>query len=304
MSVVFGPVNSRRFGKSLGIDLSPNYKQCNFDCLYCELKPSKIVEKSADFPKISDILNDVKNALIYHKNCDVLTITANGEPTLYPYLGELVNELNKIKSNLKLLILSNGTIAKDYEKMDCLKNIDIVKFSLDSVLQKTFRKIDRGKKDLLVENLVENMAKFSKNFNGELVLEILVVKNLNDNEAEFKALNEAIKKINPNRVDISSVDRPPAYKIQGVSSEILQNLAKFIEFPCVIASHKYDGKKENFSEVEILKMLKLRPQSVTDIEKFFDDNSRKIVENLLKTKKIENINLAGAYFYKLCKDIF
>lgn len=302
--IVFGPVNSRRFGKSLGIDLSPNYKQCNFDCLYCELKPSKIVEKSVDYPQISDILKDVKEALTKHKNCDVLTITANGEPTLYPHLSGLVDELNKIKGDLKLLILSNGTIAQNYEKMESLKDIDIVKFSLDSVIQKTFRKIDRGNKNLMVENLVENMAKFSSNFKGELVLEILVVKNLNDNESEFLALNNAIKKINPHRVDISSIDRPPAYKVEGVSREILQNLAKFIETPYVIASHKYDGKRESFTEYEIMQMLKLRPQSKTDIEQIFDEKSQNIVKNLLNTKKIETINLAGALFYKLCKDTF
>ncbi|MEA1914691.1 MAG: radical SAM protein, partial [Campylobacterota bacterium] len=108
MHLTFGPIPSRRFGMSLGIDLSANTKQCNFDCLYCELAPAKTVGKQTYSSSVQDIVLQVKDSLIKHPNVDVITFTANGEPTLYPYLEELIDEIDKIKAEAKTLILSNG----------------------------------------------------------------------------------------------------------------------------------------------------------------------------------------------------
>ena len=109
-ALTFGPVISRRFGVSLGIDLSPEFKQCNFDCLYCELKGAKTVSKQIDSLKPELYIEEVQNILQNTPNIDMITITANGEPTLYPYLDELVDGLNKIKGDKKLLILSNSSL--------------------------------------------------------------------------------------------------------------------------------------------------------------------------------------------------
>ena len=108
-SIIFGPIPSRRFGISLGIDLSPSKKQCNFDCLYCELEASKTVEKMDTYPSVDDVVKAIKESFLKHPRIDVITITCNGEPTLYPKLDELVNEINKIKGDTKTLILSNGS---------------------------------------------------------------------------------------------------------------------------------------------------------------------------------------------------
>ena len=102
-SIIFGPIPSRRFGISLGIDLSPSKKQCNFDCLYCELEGAKTVDKMDTYPSVKDIINAVKESFLNHPKIDVITITCNGEPTLYPKLNELVDELNKIKKETKIL---------------------------------------------------------------------------------------------------------------------------------------------------------------------------------------------------------
>ena len=100
-SIIFGPIPSRRFGISLGIDLSPTKKQCNFDCLYCELEGAKTVEKMDEFPSVEDIIKEIQNSFSNHPKIDVLTLTCNGEPTLYPKLNELIDEINKIKGNTK-----------------------------------------------------------------------------------------------------------------------------------------------------------------------------------------------------------
>ena len=110
MGIVFGPVHSRRFGRSLGVDLSPKIKQCNFDCVYCELQKAKSVDSMGDVVPLQEIIESVKKALEMHQ-CDVLTLTANGEPTLYPHLKDLISNLKKIvPDSIKLLLLTNGSL--------------------------------------------------------------------------------------------------------------------------------------------------------------------------------------------------
>ena len=198
MHIVFGPVSSRRFGISLGVDLSPTQKCCNFDCVYCELTAAKPVAAIENPPSVEQVIAEVKAALAAHPHVDVITLTANGEPTLYPDLARLVRELNLIKGRAKTLILSNGSGVLGPKICEALKGLDIVKFSLDSVVQKTFARIDRSDEKIGVGELVAAMAKFRREFKGELVLEILVVKGLNDTKAEFEALNAALNQILPN----------------------------------------------------------------------------------------------------------
>ena len=299
-TVVFGPINSRRFGMSLGIDLSPKQKSCNFDCVYCELKGAKPVEEIENPPSVSEIISALKEALKAHQNIDVITLTANGEPTLYPHLKELVAKVNEIKGKAKTLILSNGSGARDQKICEALQGLDIVKFSLDSVVQSTFKKIDRNKSGIEVGELVKAMAKFRKEFKGELVLEILVVTGFNDKEEEFIALNEAINEIAPHRVDVGTIDRPPAYNVKGVDASRLEELASKINgVPVTIArAHKIEQKYE-FSKSEILAMLERRPQTTANVEENFSEHSKQILNKLLKDDVVYQTDVAGVKFYKL-----
>lgn len=299
MKILFGPVSSRRFGRSLGIDLSPAKKQCNFDCVYCELNPKKAQEKQDEIISVDKIVSEVKTMLEKNVEFDFLTLTANGEPSLYPYLDELILSLRKIAKDKKLLILSNGTAVLDEKKFNALLKLDMVKFSLDSANPKTFYRIDRALKSIDLEKMIEKMADFRIQFNGDLIMEILVVKDLNDNEEEFKALNEALKKIKPLRVDLSTIDRPPAYAVKKVSEERLLELCKFIDcIPVFLAKRHYEGKKLSFNEEELLKMLHLRSQSEIDIEIKFDEKSKTLLNQLIKEKKVKILDLAGVKFYK------
>ena len=297
---VFGPINSRRFGMSLGIDLSPKQKSCNFDCVYCELKGAKPVEEIENSPSVSEIINVLKEALKAHQNIDVITLTANGEPTLYPHLKELVAKVNEIKDKAKTLILSNGSGARDQKICEALQGLDIVKFSLDSAVQSTFKKIDRNKSGIEVNELIKAMAKFRKEFKGELVLEILVVAGFNDKEEEFTALNEAINEIAPHRVDVGTIDRPPAYNVKGVDASRLEELASKIKgVPVTIArAHKIEQKYE-FSKSEILAMLERRPQTTANVEENFSEHSKQILNSLLQNGAVYQTDVAGVKFYKL-----
>jgi wyosine [tRNA(Phe)-imidazoG37] synthetase (radical SAM superfamily) len=296
--LVFGPITSRRFGQSLGIDLSPNTKQCNFDCVYCELKGAKPVDSIQNPPKVSDIVKEVKKALKKYKNLDVITLTANGEPTLYPYLDELVKELHVVKNNSKLLILSNGATCK--ENIEILKNIDIVKLSLDCATQSCFKKIDRPLNGLHVEDIINGIKEFRRVYQKELVLEVLVVEGINDKKREFQKLKEIFEEIKPDRIDIGTIDRPPAYRVKGVSIQRLKELANILEALPVSIAYKKDYKEipREFEKDEILNMLDKRPQSFDDVELSFSSSSKKILNELLEANLIKVVNVAGVNFYK------
>ena len=299
-TIVFGPINSRRFGMSLGIDLSPKQKSCNFDCVYCELKGAKPVEEIENPPSIDGIISALKEALKVHQNIDVITLTANGEPTLYPHLKELIVKVDELKGRAKTLILSNGSGVRDQKICEALQGLDIVKFSLDSAVQSTFKKIDRNKSGIEVNELIKAMAKFRKEFKGELVLEILVVAGFNDKEEEFMTVNEAINEIAPHRVDVGTIDRPPAYNVKGVDASRLEELASKINgVPVTIArAHKIEQKYE-FSKSEILAMLERRPQTTANVEENFSEHSKQILNSLLQDGAVYQTDVAGVKFYKL-----
>lgn len=294
--MIFGPINSRRFGLSLGVDLSGAKKQCNFDCVYCELDAAKPIREQESVLSVEEILTELKAVLKKDVKFDVLTLTANGEPSLYPHLKELILELKKLIKDKKILILSNGTAVLDEEKMRTLMLCDIVKFSLDSANEKTFYKIDRALKGIDLSKMIEKMAEFRTKFSGALVMEILVVKGFNDNEEEFILLNDALAKIAPMRVDLSSIDRPPAYAVSGVDEMRLLELSGLISFVPVFIAKRHKAIL-SFSEEELLKTLRLRPQSELDVE-CFDTKSKRNLQTLLEKGQIKSVNLAGVKFYK------
>lgn len=300
MKIIFGPVSSRRFGRSLGIDLSPSKKQCNFNCVYCELEAKKAQEKQDEIISVTQIIKEVKAVLEKNIPFDFLTLTANGEPSLYPHLDELIDALKMIAKDKKILILSNGSAVLDENKFKALLKLDVVKFSLDSAIPKTFYRVDKALKSIDLKKMIEKMAEFKTQFQGELVMEILVVKDLNDNEEEFGALNQALAKISPTRVDLSTIDRPPAYPVKGVDEKKLNSLASLIKsVPVLIPKRHYSNDKLEFNEEELIKMLHLRAQSEIDVENKFSPNSQKLLEKLIKKNKIKVLNLAGIKFYKI-----
>ncbi|MEO1958520.1 MAG: radical SAM protein [Nautiliaceae bacterium] len=297
MRYIFGPVASRRFGMSLGVDLSPDKKRCNFDCVYCELEPSKPVTFYDNPSSVSEIFEEVREA-IFKFNFDVLTITSNGEPTLYPYLDSLIDKLKTL--NKKLLILSNSSTINSPKIQNALKKLDIVKLSLDAVTPLIFKRIDRPVKGIEIKNIINGMIEFRRVFNKELIIEILVVKGINDKEDEFKEINEVLKKIKPDRVDISTIDRPPAYNVKGVSIKRLFELSKFIENQNIFIPIRegINFRVESLSKEELLRTLKKRPFTDVDIKNIFDEHTQRLFNDLLKENLIEETWVGGVKFYK------
>ncbi|MEA3553515.1 MAG: radical SAM protein [Campylobacterota bacterium] len=300
MNIIFGPIPSRRFGMSLGIDLSPTSKQCNFDCLYCELAYAKTVSKQTQIISVEEIITQLKTALKNHPNLDVITFTANGEPSLYPHLEELINEVDKIKGDIKTLILSNGAniYHKDIQKV--LSKIDIVKLSLDCTSEKCFKKLDRINNSVDCSKIVDGMVKFRSIHKNQLVIEILFVKTLNDNDNEINQLHKALQRIKPNRIDIGTIDRPPAYDVKPISYEKLLDIANiFNNLPVTIAHKNKIVNKQTYTQDEILTLLSRRPLTKEDVENIFDENTIMVLNKLIKSEKITAINNNNVVFYKI-----
>jgi len=300
-NIIFGPIHSRRFGKSLGVDLSPGLKQCNFDCLYCELAPAPTMDAYVDVVSVKEIATAIQKALQEHKDIDFITLTANGEPTLYPHLSELIDEINAFKGDTKTLILTNAANIDDVKIQDALCKLDEVKLSLDCATQKCLQKLDRSHGGIDVENIKAGMLAFQSKYNGPLIIEILVVKTLNDSKEEIEKINDFLLKLNPTRIDISSIDRPPAYAVQAVGYEELLSISHMFDssLPVYIASRKKaDMKASSYSDDEILDTLDKRPLTQEDIEVLFDERSQNRVQNLLRKDKIKLVLTNGVEFYK------
>lgn len=287
MKTIFGPINSRRFGSSLGIDLSPALKQCNFDCLYCELAPALTVDRQTSVICVDQIIAELKEHL--DDKVDVITITANGEPTLYPHLDELIDEINLIKNNTQTLILTNSAMLVDESVFSALLKLDQVKLSLDAISDDIFNKIDRPHRDIRVDAVVKKVQEFSRAFRGKLFIEILFVHGLNDTKAEIAKLNHALLGINASRIDLGTIDRPPAYNVSGISYKELHEAALLFDsdLPIHIASRIHaEPNHTKYSQEEILNTLDKRPLTMDDIDILFDEKSKERLETLIKEQKI------------------
>lgn len=297
MKFIFGPVASRRFGTSLGIDLSPSKKQCNFDCLYCELAPSLTTDKQSEAFKASEIIEQLQKALKEHPNTDVITLTANGEPTLYPYLDELIKSIDSIKENKETLILTNSATVSDAKTYKSLLSSDQVKLSLDAVSIDVFKKIDRPHEGIDLNKLISSVISFSKEYKGKLFIEILFVKGLNDTKEEIKALNDVLREINCQRIDLGTIDRPPAYPIEGLSYEELFQISHQFDpdLPIHIASRKnIKTEPSAYTDEEIANTLDKRPLTQDDVNILFDKESIIRLKELVKNNKVsvkKNSNL-------------
>ena len=297
-NIIFGPINSRRFGLSLGLDLSSSTKQCNFDCLYCELAPAATVASQTQTTPVAAIIEELTKHL--HTKVDVITLTANGEPTLYPYLDELINKIDKIKGKTQTLILTNSAALVDEKVFASLLKLDQVKLSLDAISPEVFRKIDRPHESIKIDEIVLKVIEFSKVYKGKLFIEILFVHELNDTKEEVQKLNKALLQLNAARIDLGTIDRPPAYPVMGISYKELHDIALMFDpsLPIHIASRTHaEPNNASYSDEEIINTLDKRPLTQEDINLLFDDASKERLQTLLNSNKIVIKKIGNLEFF-------
>lgn len=254
-----------------------------------------------DVVSVEEVTTALKAALKEHGDIDFITLTANGEPTLYPHLSELIDEINTFKGSIKTLILSNAANIDDAKVQEALLKLDEVKLSLDCATQKCLQKLDRSHKGIEVEDIKAGMLVFKSKYDGPLVIEILIVKTLNDSKEEIAKLNEYLLKLQPTRIDIGTIDRPPAFDVKPVSYEKLLEISHMFDssLPVYIASRKKaEISASSYSDEEILETLSKRPLTAEDITVLFDEESQNRVQDLLRKEKIKRVSTNGVEFYK------
>jgi wyosine [tRNA(Phe)-imidazoG37] synthetase (radical SAM superfamily) len=211
MNYVFGPVPSRRLGKSLGIDPIP-LKTCNWNCVYCQLGRTRpLTNERREYIPCQEILSEVQQALASHQpgEIDWVTFVGSGEPTLHSGLGRLIRQV-KSMTELPVAVITNGALLYLPAMRAGLAAADAVLPSLDAGNPRLYRKINRPWPRLTFEQLQAGLIAFRREYTGQLWVEVMLVRGLNDTEAALKEIAAALKSIQPDEVHIVQPTRPPA----------------------------------------------------------------------------------------------
>ncbi|MBU2537243.1 MAG: radical SAM protein [Proteobacteria bacterium] len=295
MKYVFGPVNSRRLGISLGIDLVPP-KICNFNCIYCEIGATTTHTCARkEYIPLSELLAEIDTVLADREllnHLDVFTITASGEPTLHSGIGKIIRYI-KEKSDKPVVVLTNGSLLYLPEVRQDLLAADIVIPSLDAAREESYRRINRPAACSPLAELIEGLITFRKEFSGKFWLEILLASKINDSPEDIAALVAAVKEINPDKVQLNTVARPPLEsfakpltrtELEGVARQLPGEVEILVDF-----STRDREKFRNLSEDEIIEMLKRRPCTSNDVSEALNldpDTTQIILHQLAASGRI------------------
>ncbi len=301
---IFGPVLSRRLGLSLGIDLI-RHKTCTLNCVYCECGRTTILtDKRDEYINTSEIIAELSDFLKNLPHLDYLTFSGSGEPTLHSGIGEIINFIKTTYPHYKVALLTNGTLFNDDKLIEEVKRADLIIPSLDAATQEVFEKINRPASGMKIENVISGLIKLRKNYPGLIYLEIFIAPGFNDSESEISHIAEAAKRIRPDKIQLNSLDRPPA--VQGIKKAEYKDLLRIASFfePVAEIISKYDQKKSSldYGDIEnlILEMISRRPCTRDEIRILFDLRMKEVdsvLDRLLEDKKIEIINgPRGDYF--------
>lgn len=229
MKYIYGPVKSRRLGYSLGISLVP-YKFCNLDCVYCQAGPTteKTTERSG-YIKIEEIVVEVRNFLTKkgRGKVDYITFSGSGEPLLNIEIGRLIKEIRKL-TDKKIALITNSTLLIDAGLREEILGLDLIVPSLDAASQEVFEKIDRPHPGIKIEQVIEGLVCLRREFKGEIWLEIMLIKGLNDLGQELSLLKEAVEKIKPDKIQLNSpVRAPKEFQFAALDKDRMEEIRKF-----------------------------------------------------------------------------
>ncbi len=264
---LYGPVPSRRLGASLGIDLIPK-KICSYDCIYCQIGKTThhTLKRKAYFPteairkELEDFLSEPEN----EARVDILTFSGSGEPTLHAEIGKLIRFLKTI-TKIPVAVITNGSLLWDPKVREDLLAADRVVPSLDAVTEEAFQAVNRPAKGLGIETVIEGLVEFRRVYRGELWVEVLLCAGVNDHERDLAALKQVLDSIQPDKIQLNTVVRPPSEETaKPLTPTRLQEIAVYLGNRAeVIAS--FDRTTipayHKATEEEILSLLKRRPET-------------------------------------------
>jgi len=238
MKYIYGPVNSRRLGFSLGITLIP-HKTCSFDCVYCQLGKTKDrTYERREYLKVEEIINELRSWFENNagevKNLNYITLSGSGEPTLNIKIAELIAEIKKITS-LPIAIITNASLLNVSLVRQGLLAADLILPSLDAVGPKVFEKIDQPHPDIKIDQIIEGLINLKKEFPGKIWLEVMLVRGINDDLRQIKKLKEVIDKINPHKIQLNSPVRTTAEpNVFPVDRKKLEKIKEILGDKCEI----------------------------------------------------------------------
>jgi len=304
---IFGPVPSRRLGISLGLDIIP-FKTCSLDCLYCECGPTNrlTIERQSFFPP-ELLLAELRSVLPDIPHLDFITFSGSGEPTLHADLGWLIKEIKKL-SPVPVAVLTNGTLLYMDEVRRDLLQADVILPSLDAATPAAFAGINRPHPGLKLERIIAGLAALRAEFKGKIWLEIFIVKGVNDREGEIAALRQAMLRIQPDKVQLNTLDRPPAYPgIESADFSALEKIrAGWPDLPVeIIKRTRRRQEILTFSrnlENSMLNTIRRRPLTLADLVELTgkeENELRQYLDVLEKEKKIKPVIQDKKIFYTI-----
>ena len=267
MAYIFGPVPSRRLGLSLGVDLIPA-KTCTFDCLYCQVgrTTSSILEPKS-FVSVGDIALEIENKLKKYSP-DAITLAGSGEPTLNSQIDQVIASI-KGMTRTRVVLLTNGALFWRDDVRQRVLQADIIMPTLSSAFDDTFRRIHRPHPGLELSNVIDGLNALRQDYHGQLFLEVIFLAGINDTEKEIQGLKKVIEQINPDRIQLNTVVRPPAdSSANGLDRKRLEEIKIFFgERTEIIAEVPLEGKKGKAETLvkDFFDMLKRRPLRPVDI---------------------------------------
>jgi len=264
---VFGPVPSRRLGRSLGVDLVP-FKTCPFDCIYCQLgrTATKTAERRRYFPT-EEILAEIAAKLAGRPACDYATLSGSGEPTLHSDIGRILEAI-KAMTDVPVAVLTNGALLSDPELRRALAKADLVMPSLDAGDPATFKRINRPCPEVTFDRMVEGLKTFAREFAGTLRMEVFLVAGVNDSESQVRQIKAILDQLGPARIDVNTVTRPPADEdARAVDAETLSRLCGILGPNARIISPYalQPGTSGQIRREDLLGMLGRRPCTIDDM---------------------------------------
>ena len=268
---LFGPVCSRRLGRSLGIDLVP-FKVCTFNCVYCECGATtrKTLTRQDFFP-VEEVITELAGYLSTGPELDFITFSGSGEPTLSLSIGGIIRFLKDRFPGYRVAVLTNGSLLNDPGVRADLVFADVVLPTLSSAVPETFRTIHRPGEGLDIREIIDGLSQFRKEFAGEIWLEVFIIPGLNTTDDELFALREAIERINPDRIQLNTLDRPGTEGwVRPATPSELERIAGVLGLPgteAVESIHYGVSHAVPCGETadHILALLKRRPSTIEDI---------------------------------------
>ncbi|NPV81795.1 MAG: radical SAM protein [Firmicutes bacterium] len=266
---------SRRLGLSLGVDVVP-FKTCSFDCIYCQLGKTTCKTMTRDsFVGFETIANELK-AVLPKVTANYITFSGSGEPTLNLDLGRLIKEAKELTS-IPVAVLTNSSLFGYPEVRKELLDADLVIPSLDAASQEIFEKINRPYPGLKINDIISGIEAFSSDFGGKLWMEVMLVKGVNDDERELARISSALKGINAEKIQLNTVERPPAESsAKPLTEDEMERIksyfdkrAEVITVPgnrqTSVGQPAAEGKDMKARYDQILNLLRRRPCTIADV---------------------------------------